>query len=277
MASNTVLLAIASLTLGVAAYVAVSLPRTGEVAGGADVAALEERLRAAEKRADAVEGLRAEVRALRERIEHGEPGEFRTEEGRPGRAAAPPPRGPDGGAEIAAPAPGGDLVEAVAERVAKKMDERLDRTARRAGQYSDDGRWKAPLDDLSAELTLSEAQKGDLKRAFDSGKDQGFALLQTQRLDGTTLLDDYVAALKAGGDPASATQEFFKRIVSERVPGTDQTYLAGFLTIAQDVDSQVGRHLDATQRQKMRSLRVAVLEVDTGYDPTGDYVRAKLQ
>jgi len=27
----------------------------------------------------------------------------------------------------------------------------------------------------------------------------------------------------------------------------------------------------------MRSLRLAVLEVETGYDPTGDYVRAKLQ
>lgn len=276
MASNTVLLAIASLTLGVAAYVAVSLPKAGEGAGGADVAALEERLRAAEKRADAVEGLRAEVRALRERIERGEPGEIRVE-GRPGRAAAPSPEAPAGAPETGEPASGSDLVEAVAERVAKKMDERLDRTARRAGQYSDDGRWKAPLDDLSEELALTEAQKGDLKRAFDSGKDQGFALLQTQRLDGTTLLDDYVAALKAGGDPASATQEFFKRIVSERVPGTDQTYLAGFLTIAQEVDSQVGRHLDPAQRQKMRSLRVAVLEVETGYDPTGDWVRAKLQ
>ena len=276
MASNTVLIAIASLTLGVATYVAVSLPRGAEGGGDGDTAALEAKLRAAEKRADAVEGLRAEVRALRVQIERGEPGEIRAES-RPGRAAAPAPASPDGASEAAEPVPGGDLVEAVAERVAKKMDERLDRTERRAGQYSDDGRWKAPIDDLAEELALSEAQKGDLKRAFDAGKDQGFALLQTQRLDGTTLLDDYVAALKAGGDPVSATQEFFKRIVSERVPGTDQTYLAGFLTIAHDVDSQVGRHLDAKQRQKMRSLRVAVLEVETGYDPTGDHVRAKLQ
>jgi hypothetical protein len=61
------------------------------------------------------------------------------------------------------------------------------------------------------------------------------------------------------------------------VPGTDQTYLAGFLEIATDCDRDLAAKLDPKTMRKLRALRVALLEVNTGYDPTGDYVRARLQ
>lgn len=269
MASQVPGIVLASLTLGVAVWIAVRAPAASP---GADTSALEQRLAAAERRADAVAALRDEVRSIRELLDR-RPDADAARAGRADAGAAPAD-----GASPGATGPGNaELVEAVAERVGRTIDEKIDRRARRAGQTTDDGRWKAPLDDLATELALSEAQKSEAKRVFDAAKDQGFALLRTQRIDGGCLLDDYAAALRSGADPAEATQEFFRRIVNERVPGSDETYLSAFIAIGVDTDERLARGLDPAQRTKMRDLRLDLLGVETGYDPTGDYVRARVQ
>lgn len=272
MSSNTVAIVISAVTLCLVAVVAARTPGTGTAQD--DVAA---RLAAIEKRLDAVDELRAEIRGIAERAEKRAAAAER-------RAAPPTPSV----APAAVPAPAettartgsaaddaGALADAVVEKIEKRMNEKAAKVAGR--EYSDDGRWKAPIDELAEELALDDAAKAEAKRIFDGVKDRGYALLKVQRLDGGTLLDDFVAALKNGPDAETATREFFKRIVSERVPGTDTTYLAGFIEIGTDADRELASKLDRATMTKLRALRIDYLDVKTGYDPTGDYVRARLQ
>src|SRR5437667_12770757 len=62
---NAITTTLCALSLGATAYLVASMPREG----GDRVAQLETKLAAAEKRADAVESLRAEVRELKERLD----------------------------------------------------------------------------------------------------------------------------------------------------------------------------------------------------------------
>jgi hypothetical protein len=169
------------------------------------------------------------------------------------------------------------LEELVAERVSKQVAEKIEAMAARDHQRGDDGKWKAPIDDLAKEISLDEKQKAEAKRIFDASRDETYALLKTMRLDGGSLLDDFASALKSGGDPVETTKSLFARVFSEKVPGSDRTYLAEFIAIEQSVQEQLGRQLGAAQMKRLKGLHVDLLDVDTGYDPVGDYIRAKVQ
>jgi len=273
MNTNLVVVAMCSLSLGATCWLITSMPK------GVDerVAELEKKLDAAEKRADAVVALQAQVREMSERIERRVAD---VDQRVASTRTAPSPAG-DHGAMAAArgadDASGKPLDELVADRVEKKISEKLDAIAGRDKERGEDGKWKAPLDDLATELKLSDAQKAQAKKAFDHVRDETFTLLKTQRLDGGSLLDDYASALKGGADPTESTKAFFTRIFTEKVPGTDRSYLSEFIAMHQDVEAELGRQLDAPQMKRLKSLRVDLLDVRTGYDPVGDYVRAKVQ
>jgi hypothetical protein len=272
MNSNAVVIALCSLSLGATCYLVASLPK------GADerVADLERKLDAAEKRAAAVESLRTEVREMKEKIDRRAAETPRRVEAPsiPSDLAAAPGMAP---ARADASSSGKPLEDVVAERVEKKVAEKLDAMAARDRERGEDGKWKAPLDDLAQELKLTDAQKAEAKRIFEHSRDEAFTLLKTQRLDGGSILDDYAAALKSGADPTETTKQLFSRIFTERVPGSDRTYLAEFVTMHQNVEEQLGGKLDAGQMKRLRALHVDLLDVKTGYDPVGDYVRAKVQ
>jgi hypothetical protein len=267
MNSQAVIVVLCALSLGATAYLVASTPRAGDDR----VADLERRLEAAEKRADAVASLRGEFRDVVDRLDRRVADVARSDAPQtvpvPERAA---PAGADAGAAKS-------MEDAIAERVEKRVAEKMDAIAGRDRERGDDGKWKAPIDDLAAELKLSGAQTEQARRIFDHARDEVFTLLKTQRLDGGSLLDDFADALKSGVDPADATKQFFSRVVSEKVPGTAGTYLAEFLSLNKDVDDALGRQLEAAQMKRLRALRVDVLDVKTGYDPVGDYVRAKVQ
>lgn len=276
MNTQSLLVVLTALSLGATCYLVASLPK------GSDdrVAELERRLEAAEKRADAVEALRDDVRAMRERIDRRvadiaqrvEAAREVSSIGTVVARGAPPDAAADGAGAAARP-----FEDVVAERVEKKVAERIEALAARDKERGDDGKWKAPIDELAKEISLTEAQKDETKRIFDASRDETFALLKTMRLDGGSLLDDYAAALKSGTDPVETTKSLFARIFSEKVPGSDRTYVAEFIEIEQGVREQLGRKLDAAQMKRLTGLHVDLLDVKTGYDPVGDYVRAKLQ
>ena len=97
------------------------------------------------------------------------------------------------------------------------------------------------------------------------------------RLDGGSLLDDFAAALKDGQDAPAATRAFFQRIFTDKVPGTDRTYLTELLELKEGVRTELGKQLSAEQVRKLDALRVDLLDVKTGHDPVGDYVRSRVQ
>jgi hypothetical protein len=277
MNTQSLLVGLTALSLGATCYLVASLPK-----GDDDrIAELERKLEAAEKRADAIEALRGDVRAMRERVdrrvadiaERVSAAEGVSSVGsivsKGDRSAAAASLGDERSAR-----PFEDLV---AERVEKKVTEKIEALAARDKERGDDGKWKAPIDELSKEISMTETQKAEAKRIFEASRDETYALLKTQRLDGGSLLDDFAAALKSGADPTESTKSLFTRIFSEKVPGSDRTYLAEFIAIEQGVQDQLGRHLDAAQVKRLKSLRVDLLDVNTGYDPVGDYIKAKLQ
>jgi hypothetical protein len=267
MNSNALVVAMSALSLGATCWLVASMPKGDD----ARVAELETKLAAAEKRADAVESLRVELRTTTERLERRitDVDRVETRTGRGPSAPAPEAAQP---AETAAAADAKPLQE-LADRLEKKMES----LAARDKERGEDGKWKAPLDELAAELKLSDAQKAETKRIFDHARDETFTLLKTQRLDGGSLLDDFAGALKSGADPAESTRQLFRRIFTEKVPGSDQTYLAEAIALTQDVEDELSGRLDAGQMKRLKALRVDLLDVKTGYDPVGDYVRAKVQ
>ena len=273
MNTNAVLVALTSLSLGATCYLVLSLPKSGD---DDRVAELTRRLDAAEKRADAVEALRGDVRKLREALDRGVADVAHRVNAAAASAGTSP--GSAAGSAAAADTPGAPRLEdVVADRVEKKISEKMESLAARDRERGDDGKWKAPIDELSSELKLNESQKAEAKRIFDRSRDDVFALVKTMRLDGGCILDDYAATLKSGADPGESTRQFIQRLFTERVPGSDRTYLAEFITIGQDVEEQLGRQFDKEQMRRFKALRVDLLDVKTGYDPVGDYVRAKLQ
>jgi len=273
MNTNVLVVALCALSFGATCYLVTAMPK------GVDerVAELEKKLAAAEKRADAVESVQREMRETRASIERrlsavGESAAV------PGLTADVVSARGERRADAAAPSDAAKpLDELVADRVEKKISEKLDAMAGRDKERGEDGKWKAPIDDLATELKLTDAQKAQAKKVFDHARDETFTLLKTQRLDGGSLLDDFASALKSGADPAESMKAVFSRIFTEKIPGTDRSYLAEFIAMHQDVEEQLGRQFDAGQMKRLKTLRVDLLDVKTGYDPVGDYVRAKVQ
>jgi len=281
MSSNGVVIVLCVLSLGATTYLAASLPWHQPDEGR--VAALEAKLAAAERRADAVESLRSEVRQLRDRLDRA-PRRGAEPDAEEASAAATRVAStmagavaPRDAAIAAVAADGMPMEDAVADRVEKKISERLEAMSARESQRGDDGKWKAPIDDLAKELALTDAQKAEAKRIFERSRDSIFALLQTTGPDGGSVLDDFVDALRSGADPTDTSKRFFQRLVSEHIPGTDRTYIADFITLGQGVEEELGKHLDATQMKRLRALHVDLLDVKTGYDPVGEYMAARVQ
>ena len=44
--------------------------------------------------------------------------------------------------------------------------------------------------------------------------------------------------------------------------------------MSEQVRTNLSPHLSETQMQKLNALNLAVLEVETGYDPVGEYIRS---
>lgn len=265
------LLGLTGVTLGLVTYVAVSLPLgAGTPNPLPSVGAAPEGWRGAATDLAAVEAiqeLRAEVKRLRENLEQrvGAVESALVAGGATNHAAAPP-------STLAAaireePEAAQALAEMLAEGVAEEFEQKL-ASARRERNAA--GQWKAPMDQLARELDMTEDQRWRSEEVFDGARDEVFELFKTPRPDGGSLLDDLVVNLKSGhGEPFT---EFTNRLSSEMVPGTNRTYLAELIALGEIVNQNLSEHLSEEQLRTMKSLAIAPLEIQTGYDPVGDFI-----
>ena len=165
------------------------------------------------------------------------------------------------------------LVAAVARQMEGQLEAQFDRLAERKSQQNPGGQWKAPMNRLRASLNLSEDANA-ANEVFNGGKDETLRLLSMERQDGGSLLSDLVSDIRSGvKDPG---QKLLNRIRTESVPGQELSYLTAFAELTETVQSHLGEHLSEDQMDKLKSLNVALLEVDTGYDPIADHVRDQL-
>jgi len=261
------------LTLGLTAFLVASQP------AATDSAEVLARLGRIEEGQSDLAGLAREVRELRSRLDRRLGALERRREGGSLR-----PLGADGaraaGLESAdgeASATGDAALDAgVAARLERAVEAKMEMLAARQRNRGEDGRWKPPIGELARELGLDDPQQRKLDAVFRSARDEVFAILGTERPDGTSLLDDFAHELKETEDYGKTVGWFFGRLVKERVPGTQQTYLAASIELSERVQAQAQAHLDERQRTRFQELQLDVLEVNTGYDPVGDYIKERL-
>lgn len=267
MSSNTVIAGIAVLTLATTAYVAITLPKA-QTAPTRSSGLQESSTSATAAETEELAQLRDEIRSLSERLDQQVETLNRLVER---VEAAPVVSGTTPNFDRARNSdPTEDLAVRVAETVQSQLDAKLDRMASRQQNRNMGGEWKAPIDELAAELGLDDRQKESARIVFDQARDQVFDILKTKRDDGGSLLDDLAEGLKAG-DP-DAFGAFMGRMFTEKVPGTEVTYLGEFMALTEQVKGDLSSHFDSQQLKKLETLNVAVLEVETGYDPVGDYL-----
>ena len=275
MSNNVIAIGLATVSLALTAYVAVVVSGTrvgGDTGVVAELTEINERLDRLEKLRVDVAGMDKSVGRKLDRLER----RIADTPGSIGGSASAMAAGAEGSG-VVDPEEAAKLEDALADRLEKRLGERLEKLANRDRERNGQGEWKAPIDELTKELELSEVQKREATAIFNEARDETFVLLKTTRLDGGSLLDDFASALKNGDDPEEATKSLFKRIFTERVPGSDRTYLVDLIALRTDVHDALGREVSVDQLGKLDRLRVDLLDVKTGYDPVGDYVRAKVQ
>ena len=167
----------------------------------------------------------------------------------------------------------------IEQKLAAKLNARLDRRLDQLSKRKRNGRgeWEAPIGELADELNLSSAQRKATETIFDQARNDTFALFSKKRADGSSLLDDVVKKLKEGKPPHQAWGGMFRRIFTEKVPDTDQTYLTALISMRKKVMTDLKEELDDEQMTKLKALRIDPLNVKTNYDPVKDYVTEQLK
>ncbi len=174
----------------------------------------------------------------------------------------------------AAAGTGGDP-GAIDDLVAKKVDEKMEGVKKKkSGLFGDEN--KRPLADVSKDLALTELQEDQMAEAINASQKNCFGVITTPRNDGTNLLDDIVLAMQ---DPEHAEEKMkaaFMQIFTAKLPGSDETYLAKLLQEKQVLEEGFKKILTEDQMKKYTRLGQDPLEIQTGYDPYGEYLGERL-
>lgn len=191
--------------------------------------------------------------------------------------SAEPGAVPTSAAPFDAPERAAEFARAIEGRVEGRLRERIDTLAARQEARNEWGEWEPPMDELAGELQLGDAQAEAATEIFNDAHDDMFQLMKTRRADGGSLLDDFAAELRAGKDVEQASRTLVERLLSERIPGMDRTYLEDIMAMRKVVLDNLREHLDEAQMRELETLRIDPLNVKTGHDPTREYVESQLE
>lgn len=164
---------------------------------------------------------------------------------------------------------------AIDDLVAKKVDEKMEGVKKKkSGLFGDEN--KRPLAEVSKDLALTELQEDQMAEAINASQKNCFGVITTPRNDGTNLLDDIVLAMQ---DPEHAEEKMkaaFMQIFTAKLPGSEETYLAKLLQEKQVLEEGFKKILTEDQMKKYTRLGQDPLEIQTGYDPYGEYLAERL-
>jgi hypothetical protein len=169
---------------------------------------------------------------------------------------------------VAAAAPSGSMNE---ERLKGLVDERIEKKLEGFEGSKDDR--KMPLETLSEKLKLDPVTRQRVAEIADATKKEIFNLLLEPRPDGTTLADEIIEAYLSG-DP-EAVRKGFVKLLTEKIPRTDSTYLAGIAEIQQRGREDLARVMTPEAYERYLGMNVHPENIQTGYEPWGEYARQK--
>jgi hypothetical protein len=125
-------------------------------------------------------------------------------------------------------------------------------------------------DALASALGLDAAQGAATVEIIDGLKQAMFAILVRRRADGTSMMDDFAAAMRGG---AAALGDFNERLDRERPPGSAESYLTHFAQAQTRAFGALRDVLSPEQVRRLAGLQVNWLWLDTGTNPFLDYAR----
>lgn len=180
---------------------------------------------------------------------------------------------PGGARPSADPANPGALPAFVTEDdIQRIVDEKVDQKLQARGDKGN-GQWgdrKMPLHDIAKELGLDAVTQAKIAEIADASKKQGFELTKIPRPDGSSLADDVVDAMLSGD--SARMQKVFAKIFTEKVPGSDTTYLAAVLALHEEAYQKLQSVMAPEAYQKFRNMGISPDNIQTGYDPWAEYV-----
>ncbi len=173
-----------------------------------------------------------------------------------------------------APRPGADAGAAFPvvtdEDIRRIVDEKVEEKLQARGEKEQGGERKMPLHDLAKELGLEPLTQKQVSEIANMAKKDIFELLRTPRPDGTHLADDLLDAFMSGEQ--ERIQGIFLRIFTENVPGTNTLYVAAAGRIQETANQGLERAMGPDLYARFRHMNVRPENIETGYDPWGEYL-----
>ncbi len=184
------------------------------------------------------------------------------------RPAAPPPP------PVEAAAPAGMPATVTEADVLKIVDQKVEEKLKaQGGNQAAGGDRKMPLHDLSKELNLDPPLQARVAEIANTAKKDIFDLLKTPRPDGTNLADEILDTFLSGDQ--ARVQQAFLRIFSEKVPGTETTYLIGAGKVQERAYQGLEQTMGPEAFVRFKHMNVHPENIETGYDPWGERLRER--
>ena len=168
------------------------------------------------------------------------------------------------GSESSPPGDGEPTGDAAAE-----LDRRVaDAVERELGRRDDPLADKNPrLGAVAKALGFTDVQSREAEREIDLGKREAFEVLDLPRPDGESMFDVLIRTIAEKGDEKAAEAAWWPRLVIEKVPGRNETYLTALQRIEDATWKRLERVLDVDQLKRLKESDVEILEMKTAYEP----------
>lgn len=215
--------------------------------------------RRAQARTDRDDALESQVAELRREVEALKAD--RPE--RPGSGVAAPPLVPRGAEEGEAAGhadtAGGEELKAIVDDAVQRKTERvLDELRVKTNK-------KPAMDAFASALKLSEGQRAATERVVVEGQQQVYAILGTPTYDGTNLVDQLVEiAAKGIAEPGKdhGWGLWLARVLSEKIPGTDETYGTRIESVKNGMRATFKREWSEAQYREFEAWGVDPTEIE---------------
>ena len=181
-------------------------------------------------------------------------------------------------AAIPAARPGALPTTVTEEDIQKIVDEKVEaklqaRGEAKKGLGGGGGDRKMALHDMAKELALDPKVQAQVAEIANTAKKEIFEIIRTARPDGTNVADELIDVMLKG-DQAGA-QQLFQRLTTEKIPGTQTSYLAGVGAVQDRARQFLASAMGAESYGRFEHMSLKPENIETGFDPIGDYFKQR--
>jgi len=163
----------------------------------------------------------------------------------------------DGGSPLAVARDDPALAEIVDDAVDRKTKQVLDELRIKADK-------KPAMDVFASMLELTHEQRAAAERVIVDGQRQVYTILDTPTVDGTNLLDDLIEVVAKGFAQPGKDHGFGRwigRVLSEKIPRTDETYGARIESVKSAMRATFNRDWSEAQYKEFEEWGVDPTEI----------------